>query len=67
MAKLLSPSLSFLLGLLALVPLVSAHGFVSQVVIDGQVYKGNTPGTDTPCMPFLFLLHTTASTDAASG
>ena len=39
------PSHSFvsLLSFIALLPLVTAHGFLSQVSIDGQVYKGNVP------------------------
>ena len=27
----------------AALPYVAAHGFVSQVVIDGQTYEGNVP------------------------
>ncbi|KAJ3545580.1 hypothetical protein NM688_g5608 [Phlebia brevispora] len=39
----LSPRFMGLLGLLTLVPSVAAHGYLSQVVIDGQAYKGNVP------------------------
>lgn len=31
--------------LLAALPYVTAHGFVSVVKIDGKSYKGNTPGS----------------------
>ncbi|THG94969.1 hypothetical protein EW026_g6601 [Hermanssonia centrifuga] len=31
------------LSLLALVPYVAGHGYLSQVAIDGQVYQGNVP------------------------
>ena len=30
-------------SLLSALPYVAAHGFVSQVVIDGQTYEGNVP------------------------
>ncbi|KZT24340.1 lytic polysaccharide monooxygenase [Neolentinus lepideus HHB14362 ss-1] len=40
-----------LLSLLAAVPYVSAHGFVSQVVVNGQTYQGNNPGGDTSPSP----------------
>ncbi|KAF7798203.1 hypothetical protein EIP86_009420 [Pleurotus ostreatoroseus] len=43
MAKTLSASFTGLLGLLTLVPLVSAHGYLRSVAIDGQVYQGNVP------------------------
>lgn len=32
----------------AILPYVSAHGSVSQVVIDGKAYKGNLPGSTSP-------------------
>lgn len=34
---------TFFVTALALLPYVSAHGFVSSVVIDGKTYEGNTP------------------------
>lgn len=43
MSKTLSGSFASLIGLVALVPLAAGHGFLSQVSIDGQVYKGNVP------------------------
>lgn len=43
MSKTLSVSFASLIGLVAIVPLAAAHGFLSQVSIDGQVYKGNVP------------------------
>lgn len=38
---------TFALSVLALLPFVSAHGYVSQVTIDGTSYKGNTPGSSS--------------------
>lgn len=38
---------TFALSALALLPFVSAHGYVSQVTIDGTSYKGNTPGSSS--------------------
>ena len=34
---------AILAALSAALPYVAAHGFVSQVVIDGQTYEGNVP------------------------
>lgn len=34
---------TLIVSLLAVLPYAYAHGFVNQVVIDGKVYKGNTP------------------------
>ncbi|TFK48010.1 hypothetical protein OE88DRAFT_1635457 [Heliocybe sulcata] len=42
---------TLLLSLLAAVPYASAHGFVSQVVVNGQTYQGNTPGGSTDASP----------------
>ena len=35
----------------AVLPLVSAHGFVSQVTIAGKAYKGNSPGGYSSASP----------------
>jgi len=39
-------SYQFSLSLLALLPLVSAHGYVAQVAIDGTDYYGNVPNAN---------------------
>ena len=31
---------------LALLPYVSAHGFVNKLVVDGMEYRGNEPGKE---------------------
>ncbi|EIW75818.1 glycoside hydrolase family 61 protein [Coniophora puteana RWD-64-598 SS2] len=38
--------LYFALSIFAFIHTVAAHGYVSQVTIDGTVYKGNVPGKD---------------------
>ncbi|KAH7923362.1 hypothetical protein BV22DRAFT_1015536 [Leucogyrophana mollusca] len=43
----MTPSRSLLFSLLSLVPLVASHGFVKQVIIDGQAYQGSIPGGTT--------------------
>jgi hypothetical protein len=47
----------FLLGL-AFFTLVSAHGFVQQVTIDGTVYKGNNLNVGTPAPSIIRLVST---------
>lgn len=39
---------TLIVSVLASLPYVYAHGFVSQVAIDGKVYQGNTPN-DPKC------------------
>ncbi|KDQ51349.1 glycoside hydrolase family 61 protein [Jaapia argillacea MUCL 33604] len=39
------------LSLLAATPLVSAHGFIKTVIIDGKTYQGNLPGGATNPSP----------------
>lgn len=46
MIKALSPTFLTLLGLITLVPSVAAHGYLSQVTIDGTPYQGNVPNND---------------------
>ncbi|KAI0757721.1 glycosyl hydrolase family 61-domain-containing protein [Daedaleopsis nitida] len=40
---------------LAALPLVAAHGFVSQVVIDGKAYAGNPPGENKGASPIRII------------
>ncbi|KAI0739448.1 glycoside hydrolase [Daedaleopsis nitida] len=40
-----------LFSILAVVPVVSGHGFLSSVTIDGKTYKGNTPGSSSISSP----------------
>lgn len=35
------------LSTLALLPYVSAHGFVNKLVVDGKSYEGNVPNAQT--------------------
>ncbi|KAI8995239.1 glycosyl hydrolase family 61-domain-containing protein [Trametes punicea] len=44
-------SLSLLPALLAMVPYASAHGWVTNVTVDGKVYEGNAPGGATNSDP----------------
>ncbi len=41
------------LSTLALLPYVSAHGFVNKLVVDGKSYAGNVPNAQTS-MSFFF-------------
>ncbi|KAL7278167.1 hypothetical protein ACG7TL_008140 [Trametes sanguinea] len=43
------------LSLLAAVPLVSAHGYVANVTIDGKAYKGNTPNSNSVQSPIRMI------------
>ncbi|CDO75943.1 Auxilliary Activities Family 9 protein [Trametes cinnabarina] len=43
------------LSLLAAVPLVSAHGYVASVSIDGKAYKGNTPNSNSVQSPIRMI------------
>ncbi|KAI9058946.1 lytic polysaccharide monooxygenase [Trametes sanguinea] len=43
------------LSLLAAVPLVSAHGYVATVTIDGKAYKGNTPNSNSVQSPIRMI------------
>ena len=40
-----------LFPLLSLLPFVAAHGYVTQVSIDGTSYSGNAPGAQTSASP----------------
>ncbi|KAI0364624.1 hypothetical protein BV20DRAFT_826028 [Pilatotrama ljubarskyi] len=46
---------TFVLSLLAVVPFVSAHGYVSQVTVDGKTYKGNTPNSNSVKSPIRMI------------
>ncbi|KAI0821719.1 glycoside hydrolase [Trametes gibbosa] len=48
-------STTFVLLVLAAVPFVSAHGYVSQVTIDGKSYKGNTPNSNSVKSPIRMI------------
>ncbi|KAI0631535.1 glycosyl hydrolase family 61-domain-containing protein [Trametes polyzona] len=43
------------LSLLAVVPFVSAHGYVSEVTIDGKSYKGNSPNSNSVKSPIRMI------------
>ncbi|KAI0327439.1 glycoside hydrolase, partial [Cubamyces sp. BRFM 1775] len=46
---------AFALSLLAAVPLVSAHGYVGTLTVDGKAYKGNTPNSNKVQSPIRMI------------
>ncbi|KAI0764168.1 glycosyl hydrolase family 61-domain-containing protein [Trametes elegans] len=46
---------NFVLSLLAAVPLVAAHGYVSELTVDGKTYKGNTPNSNSVKSPIRMI------------
>ncbi|KAG2065296.1 hypothetical protein BDR04DRAFT_183722 [Suillus decipiens] len=55
----------FLLAL-ALATLVSAHGFVQQVTIDGTVYMGNNLNVETPAPSIIRLVNTNSPVESTN-
>ncbi|KAG1730963.1 glycoside hydrolase family 61 protein J [Suillus paluster] len=55
-----------LLPALAISTLVSAHGFVQQVTIDGTVYKGNNLNVETPAASIIRLVSTNSPVKGAT-
>lgn len=58
--------LAQLLPALAISTLVSAHGFVQQVTIDGTVYKGNNLNVGTPVPSIIRLVSTNSPVKGSS-
>lgn len=57
--------LAQLLPALAISTLVSAHGYVQQVTIDGTVYKGNNLNVETPAPSIIRLVNTNSPVKGA--
>lgn len=53
-------------AILAFIPYVSAHGFVSKVLIDGKEYDGNTPQSSASTSSTPLFLRTHVDTSAVS-
>jgi hypothetical protein len=55
-----------LIAALVITALVSAHGFVQQVMIDGTVYTGNNLNVETPAPSIIRLVSTNAPVKGAT-